>query len=229
MENNMNPVIRIENLSIIFHKGEHEIPALSEVSFSVVGGAFLSIIGKSGSGKSTLLNLMGGLDTATSGSIFFNGLDLAKMNRSSLAQHRKKSVGMIFQSFNLIPARNALENVSLALTFGGTPRSKRKEKAKALLAKVGLAHRTTHKPGELSGGESQRVAIARALANQPEVLLADEPTGNLDSDTSAEIMQLLTDLNKNQGLTVIMVTHDKETAANVSQKIIELKDGKILK
>ncbi|MBE0663626.1 MAG: ABC transporter ATP-binding protein [Bacteroidales bacterium] len=190
-------------------------------------GEFLAIVGKSGSGKSTILNLVGALDKATTGSIFFNGKDLAQMSRSEMANHRRFSVGMIFQSFNLIPSFNALQNVELALTFGGMPRSKRKNKATELLVKMGLENRLTHRPDELSGGETQRVAIARALANSPEVLLADEPTGNLDSETSAEIMALLMDLNKNHSLSIILVTHDLETAEKVSDTIIRLKDGRI--
>jgi putative ABC transport system ATP-binding protein len=190
-------------------------------------GEFLAIVGKSGSGKSTILNLVGALDKASTGSIFFNGKDLARMSRSEMANHRRFSVGMIFQSFNLIPSFNALQNVELALTFGGMQRNKRRSKATELLVKMGLENRLTHRPDELSGGETQRVAIARALANSPRMLLADEPTGNLDSETSAEIMLLLMDLNKNHGLSIVLVTHDLETAEKVSDTIIRLKDGRI--
>lgn len=191
-------------------------------------GEFFSIVGKSGSGKSTLLNLIGGLDRATSGSIIFDGKELHKMSRTEMANHRRFSVGMIFQSFNLIQSRNAIENVELALTFGGVQRRKRREIAETLLRNVGLGERLTHRPDELSGGETQRVAVARALANNPKVLLADEPTGNLDSETSNDIISLLQDLNKNHGLSIIMVTHDLETAEKVSDRIIRLKDGKIV-
>ena len=220
-------LIQISNLSRIYQKGKINIPALQNIDLEIEEGQFVSIVGKSGSGKSTLLNLIGGLDRATEGEILFNGNDLRKMSRSELAQHRKKSVGMIFQSFNLIQTRSALENVELALTFGGVPRNKRKAIATVLLQKVGLGDRLSHLPDELSGGETQRVAIARAVANNPKVLLADEPTGNLDSETSTEIMNLLVDLNKNQGITIIMVSHDQEMAQQVSDWIVKLKDGSI--
>jgi len=220
-------LIEISNLGRTYKKGKINIPALLKIDLEIEEGQFVSIVGKSGSGKSTLLNLIGGLDRATEGTILFDGTDLRKMSRTDLANHRKKSVGMIFQSFNLIQSRNALENVDLALTFGGVARSKRKALATELLQKVGLSDRLTHLPDELSGGETQRVAIARALANNPKVLLADEPTGNLDSETSNEIMALLIDLNKNKNITIIMVTHDQETAQQVSDLVVKLKDGRI--
>jgi len=220
-------IIQIANLGRTYKKGKINIPALQNVDLEIEEGQFVSIIGKSGSGKSTLLNLIGGLDKVTEGTILFNGHDLRKMSRNELAEHRKKSVGMIFQSFNLIQSRNAMENVDLALTFGGVPRRKRKQMASDLLANVGLEDRLTHLPDEISGGETQRVAIARALANNPKVLLADEPTGNLDSETSEEIMALLIDLNKNKNITIIMVTHDQETAEQVSDLVVKLKDGRI--
>jgi putative ABC transport system ATP-binding protein len=194
----------------------------------VAEGKYISIVGKSGSGKSTLLNLVGGLDKPSSGKIHFNGHDLSGMSRYELAMHRRFSVGMVFQSFNLIPSRTALENIILPLTFSGVPRKKRADRARELLEKVGLGHRTTHLPSELSGGEAQRVAIARALANDPHMILADEPTGNLDSSTSKEIVDLLVGLNRKQGMTILMVTHDRETATEISDKIINLKDGKIV-
>ncbi|MCK4748245.1 MAG: ABC transporter ATP-binding protein, partial [Bacteroidales bacterium] len=182
----------------------------------------------SGSGKSTLLNLVGGLDRPTSGNIQFNGKDLAGMNRYQLALHRRHSVGMIFQSFNLIPNQTAIENIMLPMVFAGVARRKRKQIAEELLQQVGLAERAMHLPSELSGGEAQRIAIARALANEPRMILADEPTGNIDSSTSAEIIELLVSLNKGKGLTILMVTHDKETADAVSDRIITLKDGGIV-
>lgn len=222
------PLLQTLNLGRSYKKGTINIPALHDVSFEMQDGEFFSIVGKSGSGKSTLLNLIGGLDKATSGSIIFDGQDLHKMSRSEMANHRRFSVGMIFQSFNLIQSRNAVENVELALTFGGVARRKRREMAEKLLINVGLGERLTHRPDELSGGETQRVAVARALANNPKVLLADEPTGNLDSETSSDIISLLQNLNKNKGLSIIMVTHDFETAEKVSNRIIRLKDGKIL-
>jgi len=221
-------ILKVVNLTKTYRKGKIEIPALLDASFEIEQGNFLSIIGKSGSGKSTLLNLIGGLDRATKGHIFFEGNDLNTMNRAELADHRRFSVGMIFQSFNLIQSRNAMENVELALIFGKVPRAERKRRATELLESVGLGHRLTHKPDELSGGEAQRVAVARALANNPKILLADEPTGNLDSETSGEIIELLRDLNKNKNLTVIMVTHDRDSAEKISDAIITLKDGKIV-
>jgi putative ABC transport system ATP-binding protein len=221
-------IIKTIQLCKYYHKGKIKIPALEDATCEIEQGAFVSIVGKSGSGKSTLLNLIGGLDRATSGTILFDGRDLSKFSRAEMADHRRFSVGMIFQSFNLVQSRNALENVELALIFGGVPRGKRKNRATALLTKVGLEKRLTHVPDELSGGETQRVAIARALANNPKVLLADEPTGNLDSETSREIIDLLKDLNKNQGITIIMVTHDVETAEGVSDMVLKLKDGRII-
>jgi len=224
----MAPILSIHNLSKIYQKGEVEIPAVREVSFEVSQGSYLSIVGKSGSGKSTLLNLVGGLDRPTAGSIQFNGKDIGKMSRYQLAMHRRLSVGMIFQSFNLLPKRTAIENIVLPLTFAGIPRRKRKPRAKELLEQVGLGERVNHFPSELSGGEAQRVAIARSLANEPQMILADEPTGNLDSSTAGEIIDLLVSLNKDKGLTILMVTHDKETAEAVSDNIITLKDGSII-
>jgi putative ABC transport system ATP-binding protein len=224
----MAPILSINNLSKIYQKGEVEIPAVREVSFEVPQSSYISIVGKSGSGKSTLLNLVGGLDRPTSGSIRFNGNELGKMSRYQLAMHRRFSVGMIFQSFNLLPKRTALENIILPLTFAGVQRRKRKPRAKELLEQVGLGERINHFPSELSGGEAQRVAIARSLANEPQMILADEPTGNLDSSTAGEIIDLLVSLNKDKGLTILMVTHDKETAEAVSDKLITLKDGSII-
>jgi putative ABC transport system ATP-binding protein len=220
-------ILKVVNLSRIYTKGQVEIPALNDVSFDVEDGEFVSIVGRSGSGKSTLLNLVGGLDTPTSGKIIFRDRDLAAMKRSGLALHRRKSVGMVFQSFNLVPHRTALENVVLALTFGGVPRTGRKPMATDLLAQVGLTNRLNHRPAELSGGEAQRVAIARALANSPEMLLLDEPTGNLDSSTAKEIIDLVQGLNRDRGLTALMVTHEQDTAQAVSDKVIRLLDGSI--
>lgn len=220
--------IDIANLRKIYHKGSVKIPALRGVSLDVERGEFISIVGRSGSGKSTLLNLIGGLDKATSGSIVVGGADLARMDRSGLARHRRRTVGMVFQSFNLISHRSALENVMLALTFGGVPRGERAARAASLLRQVGLGRRLDHSPSELSGGEAQRVALARALANGPEVLLLDEPTGNLDSATAREIIDLITGLNRDAGLTAVMVTHEQDLAREVSSRIIELLDGRIV-
>lgn len=220
-------LISVSNLGRIYRKGKIIIPALRDVSFSMQEGELVAVVGKSGSGKSTLLNLIGALDKATSGQILFRGKDLRRMSRAQMAEHRRFSVGMIFQSFNLIQSRNALENVELALAFGGVSRWRRRQRAAELLASVGLADRLTHRPDELSGGETQRVAIARALANRPALLLADEPTGNLDSETSADIIKLLEELNLKNKLSVIFVTHDVETAERISDKMIRIKDGRI--
>jgi putative ABC transport system ATP-binding protein len=221
-------ILQTTDLVKTYHKGKIAINAVDEVSFSVNKGEFVSIVGRSGSGKSTLLNLIGGLDTATRGQIIFNKKQISDWTRKELAYHRRFNVGMIFQSFNLIFTRNALDNIILALIFGGYPRNKRKAKAQDLLKSVGLSGRQYHKPDELSGGETQRVAIARALVNDPEVILADEPTGNLDSITAREIINLLVNLNKEHGKTILLVTHDRETAESISDRIIYLLDGKIV-
>jgi len=223
-----NGRIKITQLTRTYQKGTVEVRALQDVSCELDQGKFYSIVGKSGSGKSTLLNLVGGLDKPTGGDIDFYGNKMSEMSRKDLARHRQTSVGMIFQSFNLITSRTALENVILPLVFIGMGKKSRIQRGKELLGQVGLGDRMKHYPGELSGGEAQRVSIARALANQPDVILADEPTGNLDSNTSEEIVDLLVKLNKDKGLTVIMVTHDLETAETVSDMIIKLKDGMVI-
>jgi putative ABC transport system ATP-binding protein len=221
-------ILEVKDLLKIYRKGETEIPAIDHLNFSVQKGDFLSIIGRSGSGKSTLLNLIGGLDSPTGGAILFKGKDISRLSRRDLAAHRRNQVGMIFQSFNLIYSRNALENVILAMIFNGIPGKERKKRAIHLLEQVGLGGRIYHRPDELSGGETQRVAIARALANDPEMILADEPTGNLDSQTALEIIGLLNDLNQNYDKTVLMITHDQHTAQHVSDRMIRLLDGKII-
>jgi putative ABC transport system ATP-binding protein len=223
----MIPILQVDSCSRIFQKGHNQVEALKNVTFSMNTGETVSLIGRSGSGKSTLLNLIGGLDKADSGHIWIQGEDLTSMDRTELARHRRYTVGMIFQSFNLIPSRTALENVMLALAFGGKNRNDRKKIGKRLLGSVGLAERLNHRPGELSGGECQRVAIARALANHPLLLLADEPTGNLDSKTSLEIYQLLSSLSR-KGLSVLMVTHDESGAEKISHRILEILDGQII-
>lgn len=204
------------------------IKAVDGISFTVNKGEIVSIVGRSGSGKSTLLNLIGGLDTASEGKIIYDGKKISDWTRNELAYHRRFHVGMIFQSFNMIFTRNALENVVLALIFGKCPKNERKSRATNLLNQVGLSERIYHKPDELSGGEIQRVAIARALANDPEIILADEPTGNLDSNTADEIMDLLVSLNKEHGKTILLVTHDRDNAEKISDRIICLLDGRIL-
>jgi putative ABC transport system ATP-binding protein len=225
----MKSILSVKNVTKKYAKGPAQIMALRGVSLDVRPGEFLAVVGRSGSGKSTLLNVLGGLDEATSGSIFVNGKDIAKMKRPELALHRRRTVGMIFQSFNLIPSRTARENVELALAFNNVGRKERREKAVRLLTSLGLGERMDHLPSELSGGEAQRVAVARALANDPSVLLADEPTGNLDSATSAEILNLLQSLNRDRNLTVVMVTHDKASARRVARRTVEFLDGRIVR
>ncbi len=224
----MTPFVLTRDLCKTYQKGTVPIPVLQGVSLEIAKGEYVSVVGRSGSGKSTLLNLLGGLDTATSGRIVVGDSDVTSMSRQDLAVHRRSTVGMIFQSFNLIPSRTALENITLALAFGNYPRSDRRRRASELLSSVGLEHRLSHTPGELSGGEAQRVAIARALANAPDVLLADEPTGNLDSKTAEEIIGLLVALNNERGLTVVMVSHDEAAARGVSHRVFRLLDGRVI-
>ena len=227
-ENTTQHLISVKNISKIYTKGENSFFALKNVDLDIDQGEFVSIVGKSGSGKSTLLNLIGGLDSPDDGNIQVDNLLLSKTNRKKMAEYRKHKVGMIFQSFNLVSHLSARENVSLALAFGGMKRNLRSVEADKLLMKVGLQDRTMHKPTELSGGESQRVSISRALANNPNIILADEPTGNLDSSTAEQIMEILKDLHKTEGKTIILVTHDEDTAKEYSQRVVRLKDGEII-
>ncbi|MBP5501254.1 MAG: ABC transporter ATP-binding protein [Bacteroidales bacterium] len=222
-------LIKIEKLSKTYKKGENKIFALRDINFDIEEGEFVSIVGKSGSGKSTLLNILGGMDTCADGEVLFEGSNILKMNERRLARYRTFTVGMIFQSFNLIPWRTAIDNVKLPLMFSGYPKRLRETRACELLYNMGLYKRALHYPSELSGGEAQRVAIARALANKPKIILADEPTGNLDTSTSADIMALLQMFNSKHNITIVMVTHDKETAYRVSHKTILLSDGEIIK
>jgi len=216
-------IISSEKLSRKFRVGSVTINALNDVSFEVSKNEFLALMGASGSGKSTLMNLIGCLDTATSGSYNLNGTNVKKMNENDLANVRNKEIGFIFQTFNLLPRYTALENVMLPLIYAGVKKEEREEMAKKALENVGLSDRVTHKPNELSGGQKQRVAIARALVNNPSIILADEPTGNLDSETSIEIMNLFQEIHK-KGNTIILVTHEEDIAA-FSERIIRLKDG----
>jgi putative ABC transport system ATP-binding protein len=220
-------LLETENLKKHYRMGDAVVRALDGVSISVSEGEFLALQGTSGSGKSTLLNLIAGLDTPTDGALRLDGKDLASMSSEALSRHRRENVGMIFQSFNLISTMTALDNVSLAMMFAGTPQRERDQRAAQLLESMGLAGRQRHRPKELSGGEQQRVAISRALANKPRLLLADEPTGNLDSRTSREIMELLKGLNEREGKAIILVTHDANLAAQYAHRTIMLMDGTI--
>jgi len=223
-----NTILKIHNLRKVYKKTKTPVYALQDINFEISKGQFISVVGRSGSGKSTLLNLIGGLDTPTSGGVEISGKDLSQMNKRELTYHRRFTVGMIFQSFNLIFSLTALENVALASMFANVPRKKRKTMATNILHTVGLGERTDHTPSELSGGEAQRVAIARALINNPAILLADEPTGNLDSITAREIISLLQHLNHKTGITVIMVTHDEIAAREISDHVYTLLDGNIV-
>ena len=222
------PILETRKVEKIYTMGTSEVKALDGVSISVNEGEFVAIQGTSGSGKSTLLNMIGGLDHPTSGEVLFDSKPLGPFSKKEMARYRRFSVGMIFQNFNLIPTMTAAENVRLALAFGGLRGPERKRRAAELLERVGLADRLEHRPSELSGGEQQRVAIARALANNPKVLLADEPTGNLDSTRAHELLALLQQMVETDTLTVLMVTHDRELAASFANRIILMKDGKVV-
>jgi putative ABC transport system ATP-binding protein len=226
----MNPVsfVETEDLTKVYSSGKIAVVALKDVNLSLQEGKFLGVTGPSGSGKSTLVNLLGGLDRPSSGSIKVQGRFISEMNKEELALYRRYQVGMIFQSFNIISSYTAMENVAFPLLFAGVAKKDRNRRAGQILTKVGLYPRKDHRPGELSGGEQQRVAIARALINQPKILLADEPTGNLDSRTSREIVQTLSELNKNQGLTVIMISHEESLLAEFADDVIRLSDGKVV-
>ncbi len=223
----MTSILEAREVSKIYQMGSTKVFALNCVSLGVREGEFVAIQGTSGSGKSTLLNMLGGLDHPTSGEVLFENNSLAPFTKREMARYRRHSIGMIFQNFNLISTMSAAENIKLALAFGGLGVSERKKRAEELLERVGLAERATHRPSELSGGEQQRVAIARALANRPRVLLADEPTGNLDSTRSEELLTLLREMVERDHLTILMVTHDKELAAHFADHTILMKDGEI--
>ncbi|MCL6471820.1 MAG: ABC transporter ATP-binding protein [Firmicutes bacterium] len=223
----MAKAVVVTDLTRRYSLGEVLVTALDSVSISITHGEFVSIMGTSGSGKSTLLNLIGGLDRFDSGKVIVDGLDIASLDENELAKYRRERIGFIFQSYNLIPTLTALQNVELPLIFAGVPKDERSRRAESMLQAVGLGQRANHRPTELSGGEQQRVAVARALINNPSIILGDEPTGNLDSKTGEEIMRLLTWLNKEKGLTIIMVTHDAEKARH-ADRIIHIKDGRII-
>jgi len=219
-------MIRSEHLNKVYRMGKIEVPALRDVSLEIEEGEFLAIVGSSGSGKSTLLNMLGCLDKPTSGAVFIDGVNTASLSENELAEIRREKIGFIFQQFNLIHSLNALENVSLPLFFAGVSSNERMKRAAELLTKVGLEKRMHHKPSELSGGQQQRVAIARALSNNPAIIIGDEPTGNVDSETGDAIMDILEGLNR-EGRTVIVVTHDLEIAAH-APRVLRMKDGRLI-
>lgn len=208
--------------------GSAVIRAVDGVTLDIQSGEFVALLGASGSGKSSLLNLIAGLDSPTSGQVVSGGKDLARLSRAELAKYRRHTVGMIFQSFNLIPSMTVLENVELPLRFAEVARSNRNQLSVNALTRVGLSERVEHRPVELSGGEQQRVAIARALVNEPSILLADEPTGNLDSRTGTEVMELIRELNSSSGMTVVLVTHEHSIAENYAARMISVADGKVV-
>ena len=222
----MDPIIKLKGISKIYKMGESEVKALSGVDLKIERGDFLLIVGPSGSGKSTMMNLVGALDFASKGDIFLDNQNIEHLTESGLAQIRGKKIGFVFQTFNLIPTLNAIENIALPMIFQEVSKEERMQRAEKILGQVKLTHRRTHLPNELSGGERQRVAIGRALANNPEVILADEPTGNLDTKTGLEIMKLFTDFNK-RGKTIIIVTHDLDLL-KYAQKVLKIRDGKIV-
>jgi putative ABC transport system ATP-binding protein len=218
-------LVRLEDVTKVYVMDEVEVPALRGITLSIARGEFLSMMGPSGSGKSTLMNLIGCLDRPTSGRVIIDGRDVSRLSDDALAEIRRKKIGFVFQQFNLIPRLSALENVALPMWFAGVEKNQRLRRAAALLERVGLGERLKHKPTELSGGERQRVAIARALANDPELILADEPTGNLDSKSGDEILDLLESLNR-EGRTIVLVTHDLDYGRR-AKRMIRLRDGLI--
>jgi putative ABC transport system ATP-binding protein len=224
----MPTLLETRDLKKHYQMGASIVRALDGVSLTVDQGEFVALLGTSGSGKSTLLNLIAGLDRPTEGSLRIFDRDLAQMSSEELSLHRRQNVGIIFQSFNLVPMMTARENITLAMMFAGVPRAERDAAAVRLLEAMGLAGRQDHRPRELSGGEQQRVAIARALSNKPHLLLADEPTGNLDSHTSRDILGVLKNLNEREGKTIIMVTHDASLADTYANRTITLLDGVII-
>jgi putative ABC transport system ATP-binding protein len=208
--------------------GGGTIRAVDGITLDIARGEFVALLGQSGSGKSTLLNLLAGLDRPSSGSVLVNDRDLAAMSSEELARYRRNDVGMVFQSFHLIPSMTITENVELPMRFAEVERDERAQRVRESLERVGLGQRMTHRPSELSGGEQQRVSLARALANRPSILLADEPTGNLDSRTGEDILKLICDLSRSLGMTVVMVTHERALAERFAQRLIFLGDGKLL-
>jgi len=224
----MDSLIKLENVWKIYKLGEVDVSVLRGVSLEINSGSFVTIMGPSGSGKSTLMYLLGLLDVPTRGKIYLQGQDVSSFSEDDLARLRGKKIGFVFQQFNLLPNLTALENVMLPMIFQGVPENQRKERGTQLLESINLGKRIKHRPKEMSGGEQQRIAIARSLVNDPEILIADEPTGNLDSSTGKTVMEILTKLHKEQKKTIIVVTHDPNIA-HYSQNIIHIQDGEIVK
>ena len=220
--------IQIEKVTRHYHMGETLVRAVDDVTFSIPAGEFVALLGSSGSGKSTLLNLMAGLDRPTSGAVYANGNNLAEMNSEQLAQHRSHTIGIVFQAFNLLPRMTLEENVELPLRLSEVDRAERPARVREAIERVHLSARLSHRPSELSGGEQQRASLARALVNRPAILLADEPTGNLDSVTGDEIMLLLREINETLKVTIVMVTHERERAERFAHRMIVMKDGKMV-
>ncbi len=228
MPSSNSTAVSARDLTREYRMGETLIRAVNGISLHIESGEFVALLGASGSGKSTLLNLIAGLDRPTSGSMTVNGRDVAQMSAEELARYRRFTVGMVFQAFNLIPSMTLLENVELPMRFAEVDRTERAVRAREALERVGLSARVTHRPVELSGGEQQRASIARALVNRPTLLLADEPTGNLDSRTGEEIMNYLREYHDSQGLTVLLVTHERALADRYAQRVLTLADGRLV-
>ena len=227
MSDGSDAVIRIENLYKEYVTDAGAVPVLHGVSVTVLPGEFVAIMGPSGSGKSTLMNIVGCLDVATSGSYHLNGADVGSLDRDALANLRNQVIGFVFQGFNLLPRASLVDNVALPLVYRGTPRDERNQRAEVMITRVGLEAHRQHRPNQISGGQQQRVAIARALVTQPRLILADEPTGNLDTHTSQEIMALFSELNQRDGITIVLVTHEADIAA-YAHRLVRLTDGHIV-